>query len=50
MKNLCMFYFLGDGSFDFKNIYNLNVKITYLRSRKTEDDMNEILSYNSDDF
>jgi hypothetical protein len=42
--------FLGDGSFDFKNIYNLNVKNYLPPVEKTEDDMNEILSYNSDDF
>ncbi len=41
---------LGDGSYDYKNIYNLNVKNYIPPMEKTVDDMNEIMSYNSDDF
>lgn len=42
--------FLGDGNFDYKNIYNLST-INYIPPiERTDPGMNEIASYNSDDF
>ncbi len=42
--------FLGDGSFDYKNIYNLSFKNFVPPIERTDITMNEIQSYNSDDF
>lgn len=42
--------FLGDGSFDYKNNYNLSFKNFVPPIEKTDPNMNEIQSYNSDDF
>ena len=42
--------FMGDGSFDYKNIYNLNIKNYLPPIEKSTDDINELLSYPSDDF
>lgn len=42
--------FLGDGSFDYKNIYNLSFKNYVPPIERTDPSMNEISSYNSDDF
>ena len=42
--------FLGDGSFDYKNIYNLNFKNYVPPIERSDPTMNEISSYNSDDF
>ena len=42
--------FMGDGSYDYKNIYNLSIKNFMPPFEKTTDDVNEISSYNSDDF
>lgn len=42
--------FLGDGSFDYKNIYNLSIKNFVPPIERTDPSMNEISSYNSDDF
>jgi hypothetical protein len=42
--------FLGDGSYDFKNIYNLSVKNYLPGVQKSTDDISEIFSYVSDDF
>lgn len=42
--------FFGDGSYDFKNIYNLSVKNFLPTVQKSTVDINEIYSYPSDDF
>ncbi|MFZ4590624.1 MAG: type IX secretion system sortase PorU [Ignavibacteria bacterium] len=42
--------FLGDGSFDYKNIFNLSSKNFVPPIERTDPGMNEISSYNSDDF
>ncbi|MCX6157448.1 MAG: type IX secretion system sortase PorU [Ignavibacteriae bacterium] len=42
--------FLGDGSFDYKNIYNAGTKNYVPPIERTDPTMNEIASYNSDDF
>ena len=42
--------FLGDGSYDFKNIYNLSVENYLPTIQKSNDESNEIVSYPSDDF
>ena len=42
--------FLGDGSFDFKNLYNLNVENFMPAVQKSTPDINEITSYPSEDF
>ena len=42
--------FLGDGSFDYKNITNQNFKNYVPPIERSDPSMNEIASYNSDDF
>ncbi len=42
--------FLGDGSFDYKNIYNLSQKNFVPPVQKSDPQINEISSYVSDDF
>ena len=42
--------FLGDGSYDYKNINNLAVKNYVPPIERTDPSMDEIASYNSDDF
>ena len=42
--------FMGDGSYDYKNIYNLNIKNFCPPIERSTDDVNEIMSYPSDDF
>lgn len=42
--------FLGDGSFDYKNIYNLSQKNYVPPVQKSDPQINEISSYVSDDF
>jgi hypothetical protein len=42
--------FLGDGSYDYKNIYALNIKNFIPPIERSDPYMNEITSYNSDDF
>lgn len=42
--------FLGDGSFDYKNIFNIATKNFVPPIECSDDGMNEIISYNSDDF
>ncbi len=42
--------FLGDGSYDYKNIYNLTTKNYLPPIEKNDPEQNEITSYPSDDF
>jgi len=42
--------FLGDGSYDYKNIYALNLKNQIPAMEKSDIYMDEVSSYNSDDF
>lgn len=42
--------FLGDGHFDYKNIYGLNIKNWVPPIERDDPTMSEISSYNSDDF
>ncbi|MBN1632546.1 MAG: type IX secretion system sortase PorU [Ignavibacteria bacterium] len=42
--------FFGDGSYDFKNIYNFSVKNYLPTVQRSTEDINEIYSYPSDDF
>jgi len=42
--------FFGDGSYDYKNIYNLSVRNYIPPIEKPDDENNEIQSYASDDF
>jgi len=42
--------FMGDGSYDYKNIYNLNIKNFCPPIERSTPDINEIYSYPSDDF
>jgi len=42
--------FLGDGSYDYKNIYNLSIKNFIPPIEKSTDHIDEITSYPSDDF
>ena len=42
--------FLGDGSYDYKNIYNLSIKNFVPPIEKSTDHIDEITSYPSDDF
>ena len=42
--------FMGDGSYDYKNIYNLSTKNFCPPIEKSTDDIDEIFSYPSDDF
>ena len=41
---------MGDGSYDYKNIYALNLKNFVPPIERSDPSMNEITSYNSDDF